>query len=160
MVCNLWFPLQLLDNMVDTRPRRHHCWHHVSLLHVWPQVLLRAGFPNPSHSYHLEAFELTQCSSHPAHTVRSVCVLCKERRRGRVWKSHCLTCCASDRQFGKSLFNCLPFIVFTFLSNYAGLIFTCTLLLLCIFAALSVASHLSWDATKTVIVSSDQFSTD
>lgn len=30
--------------------------------------------------------------------------------------------------------------------------------LLCIFAALSVATHLSWDATKTVIVSSDQFS--
>lgn len=80
-LCYLWFFLQLLDNMVDTCPHRNHCWHHMSLLHVRPQVLLSVGIPNPSHSYHLEAFKSNQSSSHWAHTVRSVCLLSNKRRK-------------------------------------------------------------------------------
>lgn len=127
-VLTLVFFLQLLDIVVDTCPHRNHCWHRVSLLHVWPQVLLSAAISDPSHSYHQEAFKCIQSSKHWAHTARSVCLLCNKRRMGRVWKSSFMSLHASapHRQFGKSLLNCQPFIVCY--SSYACLIFTCTVL--------------------------------
>lgn len=92
--------------MVDTCHCRDCCWHCVSLLRVWPQVLL--SVTSPSHSVRLEAFRcLTKTSSRWTHTVSSVCVFGSKKRRGNS-----LIECSWDDAWNFIKLSAFIFIVF------------------------------------------------